>query len=211
MPFCKRCEKKVSIFDVDPFGMCPECSRATDPDYVGVEEAARVLREDAQKKRMALEQAYATGDLPELPCLDHKTLKLKGSYLIFISKKKNISVPLQNIVSFSLRRAVYTSPGTIVIQLQKGCDAFVSLGAFGVLGVGSDMTAVYAPEYEEIAELYEKYILEKLGAPQFVQTATQSAEAVPTINDLRALKMLVDEGVLTEEEFTAKKKQLLGI
>ncbi len=211
MPFCKRCEKKVSIFDVDPFGLCPECSRATDPDYVGAEQAARVLREDAAKKRAALEQAYAIGDLPELPCLEHKTLKLRGNSLTFITKKKNVSIPLQNIASFSLQRAGHAATGTITVQLQKGNDAFISFGVLGAVGFGSEMSALYEAKHEELAELYEKYILEKLGTPQVVRTASQGAEAVPTINDLRALKMLVDEGVLTEEEFTAKKKQLLGI
>lgn len=40
----------------------------------------------------------------------------------------------------------------------------------------------------------------------------------PTVNtteqviaELRELKMLVDEGILTEEEFALKKKQLLGL
>lgn len=32
-----------------------------------------------------------------------------------------------------------------------------------------------------------------------------------TINELRELKQLVDEGILTQEEFEAKKKQILGI
>ncbi|WP_422111024.1 SHOCT domain-containing protein [Fructobacillus tropaeoli] len=32
-----------------------------------------------------------------------------------------------------------------------------------------------------------------------------------SVDDLTKLKELVDAGVLTEEEFTAKKKQILGI
>ena len=30
-------------------------------------------------------------------------------------------------------------------------------------------------------------------------------------NDLKALKELYDDGILTEEEYTSKKKQLLGL
>nr|DAU00696.1 MAG TPA: Short C-terminal domain [Caudoviricetes sp.] len=31
------------------------------------------------------------------------------------------------------------------------------------------------------------------------------------VDEIRGLKQLLDEGILTEEKFTAKKKQLLGI
>lgn len=39
----------------------------------------------------------------------------------------------------------------------------------------------------------------------------QAAPAVDTVAELQKYKMLLDTGVLTEEEFAAKKKQLLGI
>ena len=45
-------------------------------------------------------------------------------------------------------------------------------------------------------------------AAQPVQAA---APAVDTVAELQKYKMLLDTGVLTEEEFAAKKKQLLGI
>ena len=38
-----------------------------------------------------------------------------------------------------------------------------------------------------------------------------AAPAVDTVAELQKYKMLLDTGVLTEEEFAAKKKQLLGI
>lgn len=217
MPICKRCENKVSIWDVDAFGLCPDCSRAIDPDYVGVEEAARVLREDAyakeateKEKKAGYVRALNEGDLPELPCIMPKALKIQGNNLIFIHKRQNIIIPLQNIVGFSLKRPSLTSNGVITIQLQKGSDAFIALGNIGV-GFGSEMTAVFKPKYLEIAELYEKHVLARNNTPQSVQAAPPANETVPTINDFRALKQLVDEGVLTEEEFAAKKKQLLGI
>ena len=99
------------------------------------------------------------------------------------------------------------SNGMITIKLKKGSDSFVDIGGFGV-GFGSEMTAVYKPEYAELAGIYEKQVANWNSNPA---PACQPGIAVPTINDLRALKQLVDEGVLTEEEFTAKKKQLLGI
>ena len=42
-------------------------------------------------------------------------------------------------------------------------------------------------------------------------TDTKSNSTDSNVNDLREFKKLLDEGVITEEEFEAKKKQLLGI
>lgn len=39
----------------------------------------------------------------------------------------------------------------------------------------------------------------------------QAAAAVDTVAEIQKYKLLFDAGVLTEEEFAAKKKQLLGI
>lgn len=36
-------------------------------------------------------------------------------------------------------------------------------------------------------------------------------KVVSVVDEIRGLKQLLDEGILTEEEFAAKKKQLLGI
>ena len=43
------------------------------------------------------------------------------------------------------------------------------------------------------------------------QSATQSAAPTDAVNEIQKYKALLDAGVLTEEEFTAKKRQLLGI
>lgn len=42
-------------------------------------------------------------------------------------------------------------------------------------------------------------------------TVVQTDNISANLNDLRELKSLLDEGVITQEEFDAKKKQLLGI
>ncbi len=60
------------------------------------------------------------------------------------------------------------------------------------------------------------------GAPERTASATGIAVAgsggvsapgvtVDTVEELKRLKELVDMGILTEEEFTAKKRQVLGI
>ena len=49
------------------------------------------------------------------------------------------------------------------------------------------------------------------AAPAQPAAQVQTAPAVDTVAELQKYKMLLDTGVLTEEEFAAKKKQLLGI
>ena len=44
-----------------------------------------------------------------------------------------------------------------------------------------------------------------------VAAVQQSAAPVDTVAEIQKYKALLDAGVLTEEEFAAKKKQLLGI
>ena len=48
-------------------------------------------------------------------------------------------------------------------------------------------------------------------AAQAAQPVQAAAPAVDTVAELQKYKMLVDTGVITEGEFAAKKKQLLGI
>ena len=51
------------------------------------------------------------------------------------------------------------------------------------------------------------------GAASAAQTAApaQAGGASSTVEELKQYKSLLDAGVLTEEEFAAKKRQLLGI
>lgn len=55
-----------------------------------------------------------------------------------------------------------------------------------------------------------------LGRIKFVfylcrRTANQNAPATSAMDELRKLKELLDMGIVTQEEFDAKKKQLLGL
>lgn len=47
--------------------------------------------------------------------------------------------------------------------------------------------------------------------PQYAQPVAQQAPQDDTVAELQQLAQLRDQGILTDEEFAAKKKQLLGI
>lgn len=47
--------------------------------------------------------------------------------------------------------------------------------------------------------------------PQATQSIAAAAAPADAVNEIQRYKALLDAGVLTEEEFAAKKRQLLGI
>ena len=69
---------------------------------------------------------------------------------------------------------------------------------------------------EEMTDEELEASMAKLGIEKQYRDTTDVEEAAPSdvasvADDLAALSKLRDQGVLTEEEFTAKKKQILGI
>lgn len=72
---------------------------------------------------------------------------------------------------------------------------------------------LYASEYQEQFETIE-LLAQELMAFAFSQAdggATAGAEAMDAADALVRFKELLDKGVITEEEFAAKKQQLLGL
>ena len=53
-----------------------------------------------------------------------------------------------------------------------------------------------------------KYILENLDCPN---CANKLEKKINAIEEIKKYKELLDAGILTEEEFAAKKRQLLGL
>jgi hypothetical protein len=69
---------------------------------------------------------------------------------------------------------------------------------------------------EEMTDEELEASMAKLGIEKQYRDENDVEEAAPTdmtsaLNDLEALAKLRDQGILTEDEFTAKKKQILDI
>lgn len=64
----------------------------------------------------------------------------------------------------------------------------------------------------DIHEAVSKLLVERQGKEKAVTTTTIKQE-IPQSNadELKKYKELLDSGVITQEEFNAKKKQLLGL
>ena len=65
--------------------------------------------------------------------------------------------------------------------------------------------------YKEIGDVLSKTINERQASTTTSQVETASTTQSNFMDDLIKLKSLLDSGIITQEEFDAKKKQLLGL
>ena len=98
-------------------------------------------------------------------------------------------------------------------RLTNGYIQFSVLGEVGSKGgalvAGSDENTVFfkkknAEVAENIRAFLEEKIINKSNTPTTIQALSPAEE-------LKKFKDLLDQGIITQEEFDAKKKQLLGL
>ena len=136
-----------------------------------------------------------------LPCSNGFTLHTDGENIIIATKKTEEIIPISRVQSFSLKEPGLAY-GKIVFTTAQAATTGVNIG-FGIsAALGAEKTFFYskgalgtAKQFRDVVMDYEK----RAGAP------------VSAVEEIRGLKALLDEGILTQEEFEAKKKQLLGI
>jgi len=109
------------------------------------------------------------------------------------------SIPYSSIVAVQLKKAGLVA-GYIQLTLMGGSEA-----KGGMFQSATDENSVNFHAYGKNNEIFEeaKEIIEK----KIHQSKGQNSDA----DDLEKFAQLRDKGILTEEEFQAKKKQLLGI
>ena len=130
-------------------------------------------------------------------------LVLTTTELYFLVKnKKEFNIPLAKILSVNCQKGVGTGNENMYVVYQEGDQEkkikiqHFSFMSFGTVGNLSRIGALYFTSWEQ--------------AINSARTGSQKTSGTD-LNDLKKLATLRDEGVITEEEFTAKKKQLLGL
>lgn len=103
---------------------------------------------------------------------------------------KRVDLPLDSI-------------SAVATGIIKGIAVATSSGKIHFIGISNN---------EEIHEEISKLLIERQSKEKPV-TATTIKQEVPQSNadELKKFKELLDSGVITQEEFDAKKKQLLGL
>ena len=150
---------------------------------------------------------YLKGFKGELRVYENKVeINKKGSG--FITGNTSKTLPMANIMSVSVTPSTIWARGFIEFTVPGGKDsanieqALRNENALPLAAAGQNEEAMKIKAYVE--EQIMKQANNK-GGTTIVQQAASPAE------ELKKMKELLDMGIITQEEFDAKKKQLLGL
>lgn len=107
---------------------------------------------------------------------------------------KEVVLPLYMISSYSTSKFL----STISVSTASGSTKFLLIGNYMAIG-------------NALSGLINERQSSTVSASNVAPVAPVAAPAGSAIDDLAKLKTLLDSGVITQEEFDAKKKQLLGL
>lgn len=144
-----------------------------------------------------------------LPCSNGFTLHIDGENLVVATKKQNEIIPISKIQSFSIKEPGFAH-GSITFKTSQSATAGVNLGLGLGLALGAERTFFYAKSDVNTAYRLRDYIADhekRKSSP----ASLPEGKVVSVVDEIRGLKGLLDDGILTQEEFEAKKKLLLGI
>ena len=134
------------------------------------------------------------------------TISKKGS--LFASKREK-AIPIRNITSVEVKKPGALTAGFIQFSIAGGAardSSFKVTG--GAFDAASDENSVLFADKEayEVALEIKKYVENHTeGAPAAAPAELSAAD------EIVKLKSLLDQGILSAEEFEAKKRQLLGL
>ncbi len=83
--------------------------------------------------------------------------------------------------------------------------------AISVATSSGNITFAGISNREEIYECINKLLIERQDKAKIEEKTKQEIHQVSNADELKKYKNLFDEGIITQEEFEAKKKQILGI
>lgn len=142
-----------------------------------------------------------------LKCMNGFTLHIKGANLIVEAKRKEDTYPISKIQSFSLKEPRAISPGSITFRTAQAASSGVSLGLGISAALGAEQNFFFTKSELNTAIQIRDYV-SNFGAEK---TTVPEGKVVSVVEEIHGLKGLLDDGILTQEEFDAKKRQLLGI
>ena len=137
---------------------------------------------------------------------DKVEINKKGSG--FISGNTNKTLPMANIMSVSVTPSTIWARGFIEFTVPGGKDSSTIEQAMR----NENALPLNASGQNDLAMEIKSYVEEQImknasnkGGTTIVQQANSPAE------ELKKMKELLDMGIINQEEFDAKKKQLLGL
>lgn len=133
-------------------------------------------------------------------------IELVGNVINIKKGKKDAgrTIPLADIVSTTLIKPVLTASGCIHIQV-LGAKTYPSVA--NVMHYATDMNAICFRKAKFNEAIAFKETLDSALAGAHAPVQSQS----PDVDRLRQLKQLLDEGIITQDDFDKKKAEILGL
>ncbi|MET3504938.1 SHOCT domain-containing protein [Halalkalibacter oceani] len=152
--------------------------------------------------------------------------KKESSYLIMYTKEKgivNVNKKDYYFLGFSEKTIAEMSTAKTLTGAAIGTIFAPGIGTLlgGAIGAKKKKKTNYTMAFMDV-ETKEKYMIEanlfatnqselkKLEAHPIAKEETFEDAAFSSADELRKFKGLLDDGIITEDEFNAKKKELLG-
>ncbi|MCT3599263.1 DUF4428 domain-containing protein [Levilactobacillus brevis] len=116
-------------------------------------------------------------------------------------------IPFQSITSIEFKRGGI-SHGQITFHTLGGDDKTAGFGNQGLWANGvynNNNSIIFDASHNDKIQQIKDLVEPKIGLN------TQPSQSVSPADELRKFKSLLDDGIITQEEFDTKKKQILGI
>jgi hypothetical protein len=177
-----------------------------------LEEGERLVK--GKGKRMSPILMDARGIDGHLVLLD-KGIRIKRSDPAFLEKgvRGDKELAFSQIASIQIKKAGTFGSGSVQLYPHEGSGA----NGRGIIGQ-DEYRILFKASQQQAFEDIKQAIEEKLAAARVApppspepSAARHNMNSTPYIDELEKLASLKDRGILTEEEFAAKKRQILGI
>lgn len=114
----------------------------------------------------------------------------------------NKVIPLDSIVSVQFKK-----PGFFVGYIQFGIHGAVEAKSSVFNANEDENTVTFSSKKTDLAVSIKDYVEKAISQ----RSKSSSSKTISAAEEILKFKQLADAGVITQEEFEAKKKQLLGI
>ena len=138
-------------------------------------------------------------------------LCLVGSIIFGIIYIANRNCELQITENSVKGKAMFGKEVVLPLDMVSAYSTTKLLSGIAVATASGITKFALIENYKEIGQVLAQKITERQQVPATPVAPVQAPSSNVALDDLMKLKSLLDSGIITQEEFDAKKKQLLGL
>lgn len=150
---------------------------------------------------------------PGIFCIGNIRIFAEGPNLVIWNTKKNMKevVPITHIQSFSIKDGTKLTNGAFTFATAKASTGNVNVGWGVSIASGAEKSYYYSYKENMFARQLQDYLSNFQQQSATSVSPVQNNSVTAVADEIRSLKSLLDDGIITQSEFDAKKKQLLGL